>query len=216
MDLEFDIDPEIFHERKRRRITEMNSREPALLKTAPTSQPGVHEIATFLPGRLEFEHEIDNEAEDLVKDLEFGVVSEYGGDQMVEDQDDLDVKARAKWLEDRRLGLIAGHRDPSVPAGKGYVVNGTVNGCHGNGDIRKLKSEDPVDDEAAEEVIHPQPYETKESLAFKLTILEMYFQRIEKRLESKAIIFDRGLLEYKKVGLQINSPQIFYFLILTI
>ena len=199
MDLEFDIDPEIFHERKRRRISDMNNREPPPFKTAPTSQPGVHEIATFLPGRLEFEHEIDNEAEDLVKDLEFGVVSEYGGDQMIEDADDIDVKARARWLEDRRLGLIAGHRDPSVPAGKGYMVNGVVNGFHANGDVKKLKTEDSVDEEAADEAIHPQPYETKESLAFKLTLLEMYFQRIEKRLESKAIIFDRGLLEYKKV-----------------
>jgi transcriptional adapter 2-alpha len=214
MDLEFDIDPEIFHERKRRRITEMNSREPPPLKTAPTSQPGVHEIATFLPGRLEFEHEIDNEAEDLVKDLEFGVVSEYGGDQMVEDQDDLDVKARAKWLEDRRLGLVTGNRDPPVPAGKGYMVNGAVNGYHANGDTKKLKSEDPVDDEVPDEAIHPQPYETKESLAFKLTILEMYFQRIEKRLESKAIIFDRGLLEYKKVCRSIRVYVISYFLIL--
>ena len=70
------------------------------------------------------------------------------------------MKARAKWLEDCRLGLIAGHRDPSVPAGKG--VNGTVNGYHGNGDIKKLKSEDSVDDEATE-VIHPQPYETERS-----------------------------------------------------
>ena len=199
MDLEFDIDPEIFHERKRRRISEMNNRDPPPLRTAPTSQPGVHEIATFLPGRLEFEHEIDNEAEDLVKDLEFGVVSDYGGDQMVEDEDDLDVKARAKWLEDRRLGLIPGHRDSSVPAGKGYMVNGLVNGYHANGDVKKLKTEDSVDDEAADEAIQPQPYETKESLAFKLTLLEMYFQRIEKRLESKAVIFDRGLLEYKKV-----------------
>ena len=49
------------------------------------------------------------------------------------------MKARAKWLEDRRVELIAGHRDPSVPAGKGYMVNGTVNGYHGNGDIKKLK-----------------------------------------------------------------------------
>jgi hypothetical protein len=64
MYLEFDIDPEIFHERKRRRILEMNSRELPPFKTAPTSQPGVPKIATFLPGRCEFEHEVDDE--DLV------------------------------------------------------------------------------------------------------------------------------------------------------
>ncbi|KAF8160648.1 hypothetical protein B0H34DRAFT_697534 [Crassisporium funariophilum] len=207
MNLEFDIDPEVFHERKRRRITAMNNQEPPPLKPAPTSLPGVHEIATFLPGRLEFEHEIDNEAEDLVKDLEFGVVLEYGGDLMKEDENDLDVKARLKWEEDRRLGITPAQRDVSIPAGKGPSMNGTINGHHLNGDVKNPKSEDvtmangngTADDEAAEEPSQPQPYETKDSLAFKLTLLEMYFQRLEKRLETKAVVFERGLLDYKKM-----------------
>ena len=49
-------------------------------KPAPTSAPGFHEVATFLPGRLEFEYELDNDAEDLIKDLEFGLVYQFGGD----------------------------------------------------------------------------------------------------------------------------------------
>lgn len=205
MDLEFDIGPEVFHERKRRRITEMNNQEPPPPKAAPTSQPGVHEIATFLPGRLEFEHEIDNEAEDLVKDLEFGTVLEYGGDQIIEDENDPDVRARAKWQEEKRSGICA-PRDTQIPAGKGPPpVNGKTNGYHINGEIKRLKSEDvtmsngSVDDEAADEPTQPQPFETKESLSFKLTLMEMYFQRVEKRLETKAVIFERGLLDYKKV-----------------
>ncbi|PPQ95335.1 hypothetical protein CVT26_008180 [Gymnopilus dilepis] len=205
MDLEFDIDPEVFHERKRRRIMAMNDQEPPAPKIAPTSQPAVHEIATYLPGRLEFEHEIDNEAEDLVKDLEFGVVSDFGGDQLPEDENDLDVRARLKWEEEKRLGIFTGFRDPSQPAGKGPPpMNGSVNGHHINGDLKKVKSEDASmtsngDDEAADEPIQPQPYETKESITFKLSLLEMYFQRVDKRLETKAVIFERGLLEYKKM-----------------
>lgn len=185
----------------------MNNQEPPPPKPAPTSQPGMHEIATFLPGRLEFEHEHDNEAEDLVKDLEFGIVSDFGGDQIVEDENDPDVKARVKWEEDKRLGILPGQRADSMPAGKGPLINGNVNGYHINGDIKKLKSEDVVmangngttDDE--EEPTQPLPYETKDSLTFKLSLLETYFQRVEKRLEAKAVIFERGLLEYKKVRL---------------
>ncbi|KJA20037.1 hypothetical protein HYPSUDRAFT_43652 [Hypholoma sublateritium FD-334 SS-4] len=210
MDLEFDIQPDVFHECKRRRITDMNDQEPPAPKAAPTSLPGVHEIATFLPGRLEFEHEVDNEAEDLVKDLEFGIVSDYGGDQIVEDENDADVRARAKWEEEKRLGIAPSRQTISPPmatAGKGPPPNGMINGYHLNGDIKKVKAEDismasatgSADDEAVEEPTQPQPYETKDSLTFKLTLLEMYFQRVDKRLETKAVMFERGLLDYKKM-----------------
>ena len=202
MDLQFDIGPEEFQDRKRRRIAKMNSEVPPPPKVAPTSAPGVHEIATFLPGRLEFEHELDNEAEDLVKDLEFGVVLDYGGDQIIEDEADLDVKARQKW-EEERAGSSQGK---SIP-GKGPMING-LNGHHINGDVKRenqLKPEDvtmanDADDDALDEPTQPPPLETKDSLTFKLTLLEMYFQRVEKRLENKNFMFDRGLLEYKKVS----------------
>lgn len=202
MDLQFDIGPEEFQDRKRRRIAKMNSDVPSPPKVAPTSAPGVHEIATFLPGRLEFEHELDNEAEDLVKDLEFGVVLDYGGDQIIEDEADLDVKARVKW-EEERAGPSQGK---SIP-GKGPMING-FNGHHINGDVKRenqLKPEDVTmtndsnDDEALDEPTQPPPLETKDSFTFKLTLLEMYFQRVEKRLENKSFMFDRGLLEYKKM-----------------
>ncbi|KAG1741731.1 hypothetical protein EDD22DRAFT_1007075 [Suillus occidentalis] len=71
MDVEFNIDPVEFQASKRRRMSTTSLPPPP--KVSPTSAPGVHEIATFLPGMLEFEHELDNEAEDLVKDLEFGI-----------------------------------------------------------------------------------------------------------------------------------------------
>jgi len=36
-----------------------------------TSQPANHEIAGYMPGRLEFETEYENEAEQAVKDMVF-------------------------------------------------------------------------------------------------------------------------------------------------
>lgn len=205
MDVEFNIDPDEFQARKRRRMSTMTTSLPPPPKVAPTSAPGVHEIATFLPGRLEFEHELDNEAEDLVKDLEFGICHAWGGDQIMEDENDPDVRARARMQEERKT--VAGSRNSSQPPING--VNGIVNGnghLSMNGESR-VKSEEPSteqqasteEDANADEATLPPPYETDESLAFKLTLMEMYNQRLDKRREAKAIMYERGLLEYKKV-----------------
>jgi transcriptional adapter 2-alpha len=218
MDLSFDIDPTEFQERKRRRISNMTV-APPVQKVAPTSAPGVHDIATFLPGRLEFEHEIDNEAEDLIKNLEFGLCMEWGGDSIPEDEDDHDYKTRMRWRVEQREkdhdqemvlvspnGLINGAIHGN---GNGLIVNG-LNGA-ANGFVRKdketKKEKDtpaPEDDgdgaeEESEENMPPIPFETQASLEFKLTLIEVYMQRIAKRREGKALMFDRGLLEYKKV-----------------
>lgn len=225
MDLQFNVDPSEFHERKRRRIANMNTAAPGP-KPAPTSAPGVHEIATFLPGRLEFEHELDNEAEDLVKDLEFGVCLEFGGNEIPIDHSDVDVIAREKLMQDKlriKQGLgPVDSRDMSIDSVdvsmNSNTGTGMVNGHEGiNGHTTEVKKErgrdkkamkiDPGPQSAAaeanqevEEPVLPPPFETKQSIGFKLTLLEMYTQRVDKRLEAKAIMFDRGLLEYKKVS----------------
>ncbi|KAF9267903.1 hypothetical protein L218DRAFT_894146 [Marasmius fiardii PR-910] len=206
MDRHFNVDPAEFQERKRRRIAEINAAPIPPQKPTPVSLPGIHEISGFFPGRLEFEHEIDNDAEDLVKDLEFGVCLQEGGDDIPEDPNDLDVKARVRWEEERRSG--------GQISGKGFP-NGTSNGSGGGyhsssstgPEVKKEKppKDDAIaggegnEDDAGDEVTQPPPIETPESLAFKLTLLEMYFQRVQKRHEAKSVVFDRGLLEYKKM-----------------
>ncbi|CAL1706148.1 unnamed protein product [Somion occarium] len=204
MDREFGIDPAEFHERKRRRICAMNTNPPPAPKVAPTSAPGVHEVATFLPGRLEFEHELDNEAEDFVKDLEFGVVLQWGGDELPEDENDPEVKARLRWEEESKMREA--HPGKRLPNG---FMNGLPNGYHINGDTPKREVKPPtVDDKtddaneegaAEEEPIQPPPFETDDSLTFKLTLLQMYRQRVEKREENKQLMFERGLLNYKQM-----------------
>ncbi|KAF7320150.1 Transcriptional adapter 2 [Mycena kentingensis (nom. inval.)] len=216
MDCRFEIPAEEFQDRKRRRISELNELPIVPPQPAPTSAPAVHEIATFLPGRLEFEHELDNEAEDLVKDLEFGVVLQHGGDAIPEDENDLDVKARLKWEEDRRNGLppntvfVPERKSvppPPTPNGKTPHVNGTngANGVKRNGDSSNPPPDDVAmgngtanTDDDEEPTILP-PFETDASLKFKLTLLETYFQRLDKRWENKVFMFDRGLVEYKKI-----------------
>lgn len=230
MDATFQIDPAEFHARKRRRISKMDSTAPPPPKIAPTSAPAMHDIAGFLPGRLEFEHELDNEAEDLVKDLEFGACYEWGGDEIPEDDADLDVKGRAKWIQDKKsagirfssasrdggtpvpgstgVGIgpvlvreVAGKRGKKLPNGNGPLSNGIANG-HPKRE-RATRSEDTAEGEEEaeeeEEQTQPPPIESQESLAFKLTLLEMYAQRVQKRAEARQLIFNRGLLDYKKV-----------------
>jgi len=204
MDRHFDVDPAEFQERKRRRISTMNTNPPPAPKIAPTSAPNVHEVATFLPGRLEFEHELDNEAEDLVKDLEFGICLQWGGDQIPEDENDLDVKARARWEEEQKA--------KDTPAGKylpNGLANGLLNGHHANGSSpsrgSRGRSEDTskadgnTEEGEGEEQTQPPPIETSDSIAFKLSLIESYNQRIDKRLENKAFMYDRGLLSYKQM-----------------
>ena len=218
MDQSFDIDPTEFQERKRRRISNMTV-APPIQKVAPTSAPGVHEIATFLPGRLEFEHEVDNEAEDLIKNLEFGLCMKWGGDSIPEDEDDHDYKTRMRWQEEQKEKE---HEQELMFTGQNGLVNGlmhshgngvAINGINGaaNGHIKKEKEmkkekDTPAPDdngdgaeEESEENMPPIPFETHASLDFKLTLIEMYTQRMAKRREAKTLMFDRGLLEYKKV-----------------
>ncbi|KZV73525.1 SWIRM-domain-containing protein [Peniophora sp. CONT] len=221
----FDIDPSDFQERKRRRISSMPTAPPAP-KVAPTSAPGIHEIATYLPGRLEFEIEPDNEAEELIKDLMFGLVMQWGGDGLKEDEKDRDVIKRVKWIEERKAALerMQSQQPPQPPALFGFEANangGMVNGFHlSNGgsadrkngfdkrgndrkEKREKKKEDEdegeEDEEDNEDNLPPIPHETEESIRFKLTIIDMYLQRVERREQGKALMFQRGLLEYKKM-----------------
>ena len=208
MDLHFDVDASEFQERKRRRISNMNTAPAPTPKVPPTSAPAVHEIATFLPGRLEFEHELDNEAEDLVKDLEFGIVTQYGGDSIPFDDTAPPPPPPSEKPSDPPVPHSATALD-SINHSKS-VINGGVNGPTAlfNGGTGPNQKPEPTDkstvdeDEEAEteENMMPPPIETDDSIAFKLALLDMYASRVERRHENKGVMFERGLLEYKKAS----------------
>ncbi|KAF9372347.1 Transcriptional adapter ada2 [Podila verticillata] len=69
----FDMDPDAQAARKRQRLAQRVARVPVPVKAQKpmTSQPANHEIAGYMPGRLEFETEYENEAEQSVKDMIF-------------------------------------------------------------------------------------------------------------------------------------------------
>lgn len=92
------VDAEEFQKRKRQRIENLREDQAAFglitssqtkdgarpvppkpLVSAPTSHS---ELAGFMPGRLEFENEYEQDAENFVKDMEFGKVYRFGGEMM--------------------------------------------------------------------------------------------------------------------------------------
>lgn len=75
MKRKFDISAEEFSERKRKRLEEKRHQSQNNIpvpKTKPTaSVPACHEVQGYMPGRLEFDVEYENDAESVVKDMVF-------------------------------------------------------------------------------------------------------------------------------------------------
>ncbi|KAG8718028.1 Transcriptional adapter ada2 [Ceratobasidium sp. 394] len=166
---EFEIDHEVFQERKKQRI--INLRESLKKKPGPTqpfvSGPTNHEVGGFMPGRREFEHEHENDAEDLVKDLEFGIVLEFGGGDQPEDEE--------------------------PPGGEGGAMEVDVE-AKKDGDANAKSDADEEDEPQVPAVV-----ESTDSLELKLALLDMYNERLDARVEAKAIVLERGLTDHKRI-----------------
>lgn len=189
MDLSFNIDPDTFHERKKRRIGEMRTTSlqlataPSTSKPPLTSAPTNHEVQGFMPGRLEFETEIENEAEELIKDLEFGLVETYGGDEQPPP-----VPPPSSGLNADASGAEIGTDEKGEKLANGQVStddNGDGGDNSGSG---------------GETPLVPDPLESDGSLALKVALLDIYLEKLDRRAEAKSFVFDRGMLEFKKVG----------------
>jgi transcriptional adapter 2-alpha len=121
------IPREQFQTSKKRRIEERKEKAknapPATPKTKPTaSVPSCHEVQGYMPGRLEFETEFCNEAEEAVQLMQF----------------------------------------------------------------------DPGDG------INPRTGELEPEMELKMTVMDIYNTRLTQRAERKKVIFEHGLLEYRK------------------
>lgn len=127
LELPNSISREEFQARKKRRIEERReaakNAPPPQPKTKPTASiPACHEIQGYMPGRLEFETEYCNEAEEAVQ----------------------------------------------------------------------LMSFDPGDG------INPRTGELEPEMELKLTVMEIYNNRLTQRVERKKVIFEHNLLEYRE------------------
>lgn len=122
-----------FHQNKRRRIADLRSKQAGLpiggttkggqppkpLVSAPTSH---HELSGFMPGRLEFETEHEQEAEVLTKDMEFGKVYRFGGELLPSEEQALGGKAvggRSRMEASGRGGPSSRGTGTGGQAGKG-------------------------------------------------------------------------------------------------
>nr|XP_019050277.1 transcriptional adapter 2-alpha [Kwoniella bestiolae CBS 10118]OCF29207.1 transcriptional adapter 2-alpha [Kwoniella bestiolae CBS 10118] len=195
MDKNFNVDPDEFQARKKARIEEM--RKPHALpppNAAPlVSAPTNHEVAGFMPGRLEFEHEVDNEAEMAVKDMEFGLVFKYGGDAQPEakitrppeEEEEEDGDAEAKEEEGEEVKVKP---EPEGDGTEDQPVAGP--------------SSSPVKDVKGKGKAKGPPLpdiEDEDELEVKLAMLDIYFSKLDKRMDAKEILFDRALTEHKKI-----------------
>ncbi|GAA5836004.1 hypothetical protein JCM11251_006624 [Rhodosporidiobolus azoricus] len=158
-------DVDSFSSRKAARLQELQSRPIPLPPPKPlASAPTCHELGGYMPGRLEFEHEWENEAEVLIKDMEFGKVYHFGGDSQPE--------------------------QPPLPPAPGPAEGAEA------GDDVQVQEEKPLPDGEKE------GDEPEAELDLKLTILDMFNERYDKRMAAKELIFDRGLINYKTMSAQ--------------
>lgn len=237
MDMDIKVNYDAFQEEKRMRIEELRKPlgepprtvngddEPSTDQcvalpagnTAPlVSAPTNHEVAGFMPGRLEFEHEVENEAEMPVKDMEFGLVFRYGGDQqpqakvtIVKPADDEEEEEEDEdEAEDEEAK--EGDDEGEVKVKKEEEDNLDVK-PDANGDTKNKKGKQkakPADDDnaaAAEQLVE---IEDEDELDVKLALLDIYFSKLDRREDAKDLIFDRGLTEYKKVSCRkLESPR---------
>ncbi|WRT65609.1 uncharacterized protein IL334_002554 [Kwoniella shivajii] len=236
MDKSFHVDPDEFQARKKAGIEEM--RKPHALpppNAAPlVSAPTNHEVAGFMPGRLEFEHEVDNEAEVAVKDMEFGLVWKYGGDLQPEatvtrppedeDEEEGEGDENEGGGEDEEAGeagKMKSHRreeeeikikpEPDsdhneIPAHQPDAAGPSSSPIKGK---EEAASSSKKDKGKAKAKGPPIPdIEDEDELEVKLAMLDIYFSKLDKRLDAKEILFDRGLTEHKKIqALERKRPK---------
>lgn len=181
IDQDFDpTDPEPFQARKKARLEELQSRPIPLPPPKPlASAPTCHEIGGFMPGRLEFEHEWENEAEMLIKDMEFGRVYHFGGE---------DQPAAVDPPPTENVGSTADKQQAaSGEAGQGEP------------EVEVVEPTPPVDEKPLPDG-EKEGDEPEDELDLKLSILEMFNERYDKRMAAKDLIFDRGLINYKTMS----------------
>lgn len=191
MDRDFEVDPDEFQEKKRRRIEEM--RKPAAIPPAGSiaplvSAPTNHEVGGFMPGRLEFEHELENDAELAVKDMEFGLVFKFGGDE----QPQAKITRPVEEDEEEEEDDDEEDEDDVKPKTEDDVKKEPSEDDDASSSGKKRKREKAVVDPGVD-------VEDEDELEIKLAMLDIYFKKLDKREEVKDLIFERALTEHKRV-----------------
>lgn len=156
-----------------------------------------------MPGRLEFEHEVDNDAELPVKDMEFGLVFKYGGDEQPQAKVTAIKPADDDEEDEGENGDGEAEDGADVKEEDGEETKPVTTKANGDDEPEKKKrkgkekaKEEDENSVAGEQLVE---IEDEDELEVKLALLDIYFSKLDKREDAKDLIFDRGLTEYKKV-----------------
>ena len=149
-----------------------------------------------MPGRLEFEHEVDNDAELVVKDFEFGPVWKYGGDEQPQAKITRPTgDEEEREMDEEKGGDVKVKEEPMDEQPEASGSRLPHSSSPQREDMKSIKGKEKAEPEAICEV------EEDDELEVKLALLDIYFSKLDKREEAKDLIFDRGLTEHKRVSL---------------
>lgn len=191
------VDTDDFQRKKKARIEEMRKPHALPASTAPlVSAPTNHEVGGFMPGRLEFEHELENEAELTVKDMEFGLVFKYGGDE----QPQAKVTRPVEEEEEEEDEEGEDGDEDVKPKKEDIDVKVKVEEEDDDDEDEEEEEDNPKKRKAEVILDPPQDLEDEDELEIKLAMLDIYFSKLDKRESAKDIIFDRALTEHKRVS----------------
>lgn len=198
------ISQDEFQRRKRRRVETLREAQASYsppksakpLVSAPTNHS---ELVGFMPGRLEFEHEYEQEAEHLIKDIEFGRVYEFGGADMPSEWEALGSKAtqgHARMEASGRGGPTSKKATQNAEDDKETNADEEADDQQSAADA---KEKDKDKDKDAEPEDKPFDWdEDPTDLHLKLTVIDMYNERLDRRLRRKHFMFERNLVDYRR------------------
>ncbi|PKI83739.1 Ada2p [Malassezia vespertilionis] len=222
----YDIPIEDFQRERCERIERLREMQAAFVPPKPPAKPLVSaptshsELAGFMPGRLEFEQEYEQDAEHLVKDMEFGRVYSFGGDQMPNEYDALGAQGatqgHARMEASGRGGPVTQPSQEEVaetlaeaqePQAADAANTGEADGEAG---AKKSGVLSEQEEKAAEQTDDRAPDwdEDPMDLELKLAVLDMYDEQLERRAQKKHFLFERNLVDYRRnIGAERRRPK---------
>ena len=227
-----DMSAEEFQRARRERVEKLREAQAAFVPPKPgkplVSAPTTHsELAGFMPGRLEFEHEYEQEAEHAVKDMEFGLVYSFGGDDMPTETEALGGEGATQGKPRMEASGRGGPVNVATPppeeadeetftdASEGQAEPMAVDeGPKADPDTggKSTQTEDAAAaavaaasasaeqdaTEATTEERSPDWDEDPADLDLKLAVLDIYNDQLDRRTRKKRFLFERNLVDYRR------------------
>ncbi|KAJ1020690.1 hypothetical protein NDA16_004082 [Ustilago loliicola] len=198
------ISQDEFQRRKRRRVETLREAQASYsppksakpLVSAPTNHS---ELAGFMPGRLEFEHEYEQDAEHLIKDIEFGRVYDFGGADMPSEWEALGSKATQGHVRMEASGRGGPTSKKATQNADDDKDTNAEEEAAEEQAAADAKDKDKDKDKDAEPEDKPFDWdEDPTDLNLKLTVIDMYNERLDRRLRRKHFMFERNVVDYRR------------------